>query len=334
MKWLQIIDFFIGIFLINTHFTGGQNCQRITSDNEEEIVQRTSGYKLECPTEGPSYFLIEYIENLSCETTCNGSVNWNDFNIDETNELSYLEIITFKNCQLPPDNFTFDNIINELSENSSIRELNFFGSDLNNNNLKINDIKFNSEIFKNLKSLKMLKTKISVDNNELITIDENLFKEIKSIEFLNLNSNQLNELDNNSLKELKNLNSLSDNNFTNNGLPSNLLHNNKKLETFILNYNKQKLPSLPEYFFFNLTNIKRILLNNNGIEYLPNNLFLYAINLVYLNLKSNSLAIINQTMFVNCINLHTLDVSRNNVTTASNGSFLQSENSNAWNFSP
>ena len=139
----------------------------------------------------------------------------------------------------------------------------------------------NEKHFESLSKLEYL----SMDFNEIDSIDADSFKDLIKLEFLKLNNNQIKKIDQIFFQSLGNLWQLR------------------------LGYNQIEV--LDEKSFDNLRNIRNIELSNNELNTIPANLFKNNLKLEKIFLFDNKIQIISSTMFNHLYNLNYVGLRKN-----------------------
>lgn len=251
------------------------------------------------------------------------NVNNNDRKLMLIND--YLNEICTKNGSLdnPKDNFFCQNLIQINSfdlSNNKLTKLPFkiiLTRNLTSLNLSSNAFK-NLEAFDDETNLELL----DLSNNQIATIDIDVFKSFPHLKHLNLNSNQLKKINifafdlNNQLIDLKLSNNQLDDDSIEFLLFSSSLVN---LEQLDLSFNK--LTRLSDHIFNNLLNLKQINLSNNQLKII-NLIRLFSMNtrLADIDLSKNIDLKIYQSnesqLYTNLkhLNMAHIDLSNNNLT--------------------
>ncbi|KAG5668563.1 hypothetical protein PVAND_016500 [Polypedilum vanderplanki] len=186
------------------------------------------------------------------------------------------------------------------------------------NRLDVKILKY--ENFKNMKNLK----KLTIDNNEIETIDENSFDDLNELVFLDLSQNKIKNFDPRIFKSTLKLTYL---NLSLNQIISLIADHLKflsKLKFLDLSYNK--ITNLNSNVFENSKNLENLRLNSNQIKNLPLGIFDKTENLKEIILSSNELTTLNSDIFNNLINLKFISLSYNKFTTLDENLFKNNKN--------
>nr|CAH7754517.1 unnamed protein product [Callosobruchus chinensis] len=165
------------------------------------------------------------------------------------------------------------------------------------------------DIFKPLTRLQWL----SVDHNELHSIDDNTFDSLSELRYLNVESNRLNSIPVKLLKPTLHSN-LKDVRFSSNHIKvieTNTFRHLRDLETILLPYNQ--IRHIQKGSFSDLATLTKLILSNNLIESIANGAFVNLPNIEKLDLQNNQLSSISFGFFVNVSGPLHLNLSRNQI---------------------
>ena len=254
----------------------------------------------------------------------------NHCQVDEFDNLFYCQLSPDYKCsfKFPPNcNVTLGNRVVEIQcidKNliySSHKGLTIYPPgiitlDLDNQNV----VELNVNPFKILKSLKRL----LLADNDLVILPTGLLSGLRNLEFLTLNGNRLNSLDGNMFNETKKINilNLGDNNFKK--LPEHLFYGLGNLIILELSYNN--LFVLPERLFVGLKDLQVLAVEANQINLLYENLFNETKKLIYLSLKYNNLVVLPTGLFSGLRNLVTLRLNENQLNSLDGNMFNETKN--------
>jgi Leucine-rich repeat (LRR) protein len=126
-------------------------------------------------------------------------------------------------------------------------------------------------------------------NNNITSLDKNIFNNLINLQYLYLHNNNINHLDKDIFKHLANLKAL-------------YLDNNN-------------LTYLDRDTFKNLANLQGLYLYNNNITHLDKDIFKHLIKLQTLNLNTNKLSHLDKDIFKNLTNLKYINLSNNKLNT-------------------
>ncbi|XP_037811189.1 protein toll-like [Lucilia sericata] len=161
---------------------------------------------------------------------------------------------------------------------------------------------------------------LDLENNLIEVLQPDIFKPLINLIRLNLSSNKLIALPQGLLDNNKNLIELSlgHNQVQMKNLPSNLLANLPHLYEVLLECG---LEELPPTIFHNSKNILSLTITGNKFTELPEDLFKSQQHLKFLNISNNNLLHLPETFLQNTTDLQIFDVSYNNLTLFSSNMF-------------
>lgn len=198
---------------------------------------------------------------------------------------------------------------------------------LNNNELTTLDYDIykgiSNYVFDELKALKRL----YLDSNKLTKIEPNLFNGLSSLEILYLGNNQLARIDDDSFNGLSNLKELYLGNNrlkTIDGSPFNGLLNLRKLEL-----HNNRLSEIGSEAFKGLSNLEELHIHYNKLKKITGDVFEGIPNLKNLYLNDNYLTEINGDVFRKIPNLLTLNLN-DNCLTSIDSSFFEALKNLVW----
>ena len=163
----------------------------------------------------------------------------------------------------------------------------------------------NESIFDELTSLSYLE----LHNNILISLPIHVFRGLINLEKLYLRENQLVTLNESVFNPLVGLIYLTLGSNKLNSLPSNVFNKLTSLTRLWLNDNKLQI--LNESIFNELRSLNQLVLYDNKLTSLPGGLFLELGNLIELYFYGNNIVKLNSNMFHNLNNLRTIDIYEN-----------------------
>ena len=232
---------------------------------------------------------------------------------------------------------------------SAIGRLNTFTFNGFQNILKLELIRcsiceFDEDVFDKLVHLNY----INLSQNNIVTVDNGLFKFNRQLVTLILQGNMLYDIDFDAFANLSELQTLDlsynitlllDKHFLKCANLNELYLNNCRIEYIVSNsfrhlrnlthlaLNNNKIENLEKYTFRGLNNLKSLNLSNNLIQNINNSCFWELTNLRTLHLATNYLQIgVDKFLFLNKINLVHLDLTNNEVSMIRTGIFDYCEN--------
>jgi Leucine-rich repeat (LRR) protein len=215
---------------------------------------------------------------------------------------------------------TFDYTRVELNNVDDIYNIpnptNVYILNLSNNQLTTLD----KNIFKNLTHLQEL----HLNANNLSHLDKNIFKNLTHLKELHLNANKLTTLDKDSFKHLTQLRELHLNANKLTHLYKDIFKNLTNLQ--YLNLSDNKLTHLDKDIFKHLTNLQNLSLRNINITHLDKDTFIHLTNLQVLILYNNKLNTLDKDIFINITNLQQLHLDNNKLTTLNKDIFKYTTN--------
>ncbi|KAG5681176.1 hypothetical protein PVAND_010634 [Polypedilum vanderplanki] len=175
--------------------------------------------------------------------------------------------------------------------------------DLSYNNL----ISIPNNCFTALRSLNFL----HLDSNQLTILDDNSFKGLDKLQFLNLTNNRLITLPPELFEKTRDLKRLYIGNNSLAVLAPGLFENLTHLEVLDLSYNELTSSWINRDTFIGLNRLIVLKLNNNKLTKVDQFVFRELYELQALNLESNQIEMIAQNAFIDLRNLHQLLLSNN-----------------------
>ncbi len=142
-----------------------------------------------------------------------------------------------------------------------------------------------------LGALQNLQT-LNMNENRLIHLSAELFKNLVKVELLNLHFCTLMSMAAEAFSDLTELSELVLTNNLLKSLPGRLFKNLKKLTK--INLGNNRLESLPGDLFQDLPELFQVLLNHNRLSKLPWNIFKNSVNLRYIGLENNLFHVLEQ----------------------------------------
>nr|ABK88278.1 toll-like receptor [Carcinoscorpius rotundicauda] len=148
-----------------------------------------------------------------------------------------------------------------------------------------------------------------------------LFKDLTSLESLNLSWNEISFLPEGIFQNLINIKSLQISNNQFKTVPEDIFQPLSNLENLDLGSNK--LARLPKYLFSNLSKLKRLYLYNNQLSFLPNDIFNNLNSLEVLELSGNHFTELPENIFSGLPKLRRLGLANNEFKTLPAGFFRE-----------
>lgn len=361
-----------------------QNFQCNSSDTCLCTTIRTS-YEYQCPLEEAEIVLKVQPQYLVAVQCIIDKLNWIDSKLPQLN-LGYIESFTFRNCPIPDSVSTFMDSIGvykvkslkadfmkylkhlkasffsglsyleslTLSNNEIevIDENVFMGlSNLTEIDLGFNSMRLTPNLFKYTEKL----TIIDLSMNNLDSIPDTLFHNLKNLQILFLWSNNFTTINGSIFRDLTSLKTLElshchikylpyDAFYSLKGLtainlgmneletiPANTFAKSTLLETIKME-NNPNLQDLPDYLFVNLKNLKNAALHGCKLNFLPENLFAGCTSLENISLGHNELKTLPEKIFKDLSKLENLDLSGNDIQNLPEKVFHSLENLKRLNF--
>ena len=160
---------------------------------------------------------------------------------------------------------------------------------------------------------------LSLKNNKIKKIEENVFNGLSSLKRLYLNGNKIEKIEENSFNGLYSLQILYLNSNEIEKIEDNTFNGLYSLKTLILNHNK--IEEIKENIFNGLSSLKKLYLSYNKIEKIEKNSFngLYSLNQLYLS--SNEIEKIEDNIFNGLSSLKILYLNHNKIEEIEENSF-------------
>lgn len=165
--------------------------------------------------------------------------------------------------------------------------------------------------YQNFRGLNNL-SQLSLNGNDLETLEENIFDDLTSLSFLYLDSNKISSLAPKLFSKNSNLDFLHMNHNLLTKLHADSFHNNEKLA--LLHISDNKIQFLEPGVFDSLTLMRQVWLRNNQISELSGDLFDHCISLIDIDLSGNKIATIPPSLLSNLVNLNDIAFARNPLT--------------------
>ena len=160
---------------------------------------------------------------------------------------------------------------------------------------------------------------LTLNGNQLVRVDVNLFQDLNKLAILTLDDNKLTELPEGLFRSLENLNQLYL--FGNQliSLNSTIFENLSRLTLLALNYNR--LATLPRGLFLSLQNVNKLYLHGNQLATLDADAFQGLIRVTYISLRDNKLVSLPGGLYSGLEQLSRLFVYRNQINTIHSRTF-------------
>ncbi|KAF5290884.1 hypothetical protein FQA39_LY14564 [Lamprigera yunnana] len=266
---------------------------RCTSSNQCICSTVQTYYEYVCPLDDAN-IVVKVYPDYGLSVQCLKNLSWHEQQLPRT-QFGNAEAVMFRRCPFPKPPIL--NLLNNLGV-SRTKELEFdFTIDFEN-------VVLSSKYFEGLEYL----DKIILNNNNIIEIDEDTFKNLTNLTEIDLGTNLI-TLKPKLFRYSTNLRLLdiSQNNLE--YLPIGIFQNLKNLKYLYMWSNK--FSTLNTKTFEDLENLEILELRNTNLESLPDDIFYSLINLRMISLAMNKLSTLSKNTFRNNQHLEVIQMQQN-----------------------